>query len=43
MGHWVLSVCPAYCDVSNARCVGGPNSTDFHRPVSDQCGYPDTL
>ncbi|KAG5552416.1 hypothetical protein RHGRI_010480 [Rhododendron griersonianum] len=38
-GHWVVSICPAYCDTTRAMCFCGEGTKYPNRPVAEACGF----
>ncbi|PSS21155.1 Glucuronosyltransferase 47 A [Actinidia chinensis var. chinensis] len=42
-GHWVVSICPAYCDTTRAMCFCGEGTKYPNRPVAEACGFKMSL
>lgn len=38
-GHWMVSICSAYCDTTRALCFCGEGSKYPERPVAESCGF----
>ncbi|KAJ8528549.1 hypothetical protein K7X08_022241 [Anisodus acutangulus] len=38
-GHWVVSICPAYCDTTRAMCFCGEGTKYPNRPLAETCGF----
>ncbi|VFQ91192.1 unnamed protein product [Cuscuta campestris] len=38
-GRWVVSICPAHCDMTRAMCFCGEGTKYPNRPVAEACGF----